>query len=71
MMKSLKNDTKKMNLNGESKKIGIDKVIKRNEIINNSLNPKYQTVSSYYLKCRKNTESINPRVLKLKMIKQW
>ena len=71
MMKSLKNDTKKMNLNGQSKKIGIDKVIKRNEIINNSLNLKYKTVSSYYLKCRKNTESINPRVLKLKMIKQW
>ena len=70
MMKSLTNDTKKMNLNGESKKIGIDKVIKRNEIINNSLNLKYKTISSHYLKWRKNTESINPRVLKLKMIKQ-
>ena len=70
-MKSLTNDTKKMNLNGESKKIGIDKVIKRNEIINSSLNLKYKTISSYYLKWRKNTESINPRVLKLKMIKQW
>ena len=69
-MKSLTNDTKKMNLNGESKKIGIDKVIKRNEIINSSLNLKYKTISSYYLKWRKNTESINPRVLKLKMIKQ-
>ena len=52
------------------KKIGIDKVIKRNEIINNSLNLKYKTISSHYLKWRKNTESINPRVLNLKMIKQ-
>ena len=26
---------------------------------------------SYFLKFKKNTESINPRVLKLIMIKQW
>ena len=38
--------------------------MKQNEIINKILNLKYKTKLSYYLKCRKNTESINPRVLK-------
>ena len=37
MMKSRKSDTEKINLIEEGKKIGIDEVIKRNEIINNSL----------------------------------
>ena len=30
-----------------------------------------KTTLSYFLKCKKHTESINPRVLKLIMIKQW
>ena len=37
MMKSRRSDTEKINLIEEGKKIGIDEVIKRNEIINNSL----------------------------------
>ena len=36
-MNSQRDDTKKFNLIEESKKIGIDQVIKYNEIINNSL----------------------------------
>ena len=46
------------------KKIGIDEVIKRNEIINDSLILKYKIVSSYCLKCGKNTQSIDPVVSK-------
>ena len=37
MIKSQRSDTEKINLIEEGKKIGIDEVIKRNEIINNSL----------------------------------
>ena len=37
-MKSKKSDTEKSNLIEESKKISIDEVIKRSEIINDSLN---------------------------------
>ena len=40
MMKSQRSDTEKINLIGQSKKIGIDEIIKRNEIINNSLKSK-------------------------------
>ena len=36
-MKSQRSDTEKTNLIEEGKKIGVDKVIKHNEIINNSL----------------------------------
>ena len=39
MMNSQRNDTEKINLIEEGEKIGINKVIKRNEIINNSLKP--------------------------------
>ena len=39
MMNSQISDTEKMNLVEEGKKIGINKVIKRNEIINNCLKP--------------------------------
>ena len=42
-------------------KIGINEVIKCNEIVNNSLNHKYKT-RFYFLKCRNDTENINPRV---------
>ena len=38
MMKSQRSDTEKINLIEEDKKIGIDEVIKRNQILNNSLN---------------------------------
>ena len=38
-MNSQRRDTEKNNLFEEGKKIGINEVIKRNEIINNSLKP--------------------------------
>ena len=37
MMNSQRNDTEKINLIEEDKKIGIDEVMKHNEIINKSL----------------------------------
>ena len=37
MMNSQRNDVENINLIEEGKKIGINEVIKRNEIINNSL----------------------------------
>ena len=37
MMKSQRSDNEKVNLIEEGKKIGINEVFKRNEIINNSL----------------------------------
>ena len=39
MMNSQRSDTERINLIEEGKKIGINEVIKRNEIINNSLKP--------------------------------
>ena len=39
MMNSQRSDTEKINLIEEGKKIDINEVIKRNEIINNSLKP--------------------------------
>ena len=39
MMNSQRNDVEKINLIEEGKKIGINEVIKCNEIINNSLKP--------------------------------
>ena len=39
MMNSQRSDMEKNNLIEEGKKIGINEVIKRNEIINNSLKP--------------------------------
>ena len=39
MMNSQRSDTEKINLIEEGKKIGINEVIKRNEIISNSLKP--------------------------------
>ena len=40
MINSQRADTEKINLIEESKKIGIDEVIKHDEIINKSLKPK-------------------------------
>ena len=40
MMNSQRSDTEKINLIEEGKKIGIDEIIKHNEIINNSLKSK-------------------------------
>ena len=39
MMNSRRSDSEKVNLTDEGKHIGINEVIKRNEIINNSLKP--------------------------------
>ena len=65
MMNSQRSETGKINLIEEGKKIGIDEVIKHNEIIKKGLKCfKYKSMSSYSLKCRKNTESLNPKVSK-------
>ena len=56
MMNSQRSETGKINLIEEGKKIGIDEVIKHNEIIKKGLKCfKYKSMSSYSLKCRKNT----------------
>ena len=39
MMDSQRSDAEKINLIKESKKIGINEVVKHNEVINNSLKP--------------------------------
>ena len=39
MMNSQRSDAEKNNLIEEGKKIGINEIIKRNEVINNSLKP--------------------------------
>ena len=39
MINSQRSDSEKVNLTDEGKHIGINEVIKRNEIINNSLKP--------------------------------
>ena len=48
----------------ESKRLGIDKIIKYNEIINRNLSLKYKTTPSLGLNCKKDTENINPKVSK-------
>ena len=53
MMNSQRSDTERFNLIEEGEKIGINEVIKYNEIM-----------KSYCLKCRKDTENINSRVSK-------
>ena len=40
MMNSQRSDTEKINVIDEGKKIGIDEISKRNEVINNSLKSK-------------------------------
>ena len=47
MMKSRRSDDEKINLIAEGKKLDMDEVIKRNEIINNSL--KYQILYNLIL----------------------
>ena len=60
MMNSQRSDAEKINLIEEGKKIGINEVIKRSE----KYQILYKTMPSYCLKCKKNTESINPKVSK-------
>ena len=58
MMNSQRSDTEKKYLIEEDKKIGVDEV-------SNSLKSEIKKATpSYCLKCRKNTENINPRVSK-------
>ena len=66
MMNSQRSDAEKIHLIKEGKKIDINEVIKHNEAVNNNLKYqiKYKTMLSYCLKCKKSTESINPRVSK-------
>ena len=63
-MISQRSDTEKNHLIEDGKKIGIDKIIKRNEIINNSLKSKIWNNVIPLFKVWKNTENINPRVSK-------
>ena len=62
MMHSQRSDAEKIKLIEEGKTIGINKVV------NNSLKSEiwylHKEMKSYCLKCRKETEIINPRVLK-------
>ena len=55
MMNNQTSDTEKINLTEQGKKIGTDEVIKRKENHNYKIKP-------YCLKCRKDTENINPSV---------
>ena len=53
MMNSQRSDVEKIKLIEEDKKIGINEVIKRNEIINSNLRPQIIKMISYCLKCEK------------------
>ena len=64
MMNSQRSDVEKISLIEEGQKVGINEVIKRNEIkkpFKIISTCKYK-MKSYCLKCRKDTENINPRV---------
>ena len=62
MMDSQRSDTEKINLIKEGKKEALLKPLNRMILLKTVLSLKNKTMSSYCLKCRKNTESINPRV---------
>ena len=70
MMNSQRGDTEKINLVGEGKKIGMMKLLNTMKLLITVSSLKYKTMSSYGLKCRKNTKSINPRVSKTNNVKQ-
>ena len=53
MMNTQRRDVEKIKLIEEDNKIGINEVIKRNEIINNNLRPQIIKMISYCLKCEK------------------
>ena len=70
MMKSQERNTEKIILIEEDKKIDIGEVIKCHESVNNSLKSQIKkALLSYCLKGRKNSENINPKVLKIKNFK--
>ena len=62
MMDSQRSDTEKINLIKEGKKEALLKPLNRMILLKTVLSLKNEIMSSYCLKCRKNTESINPRV---------
>ena len=62
MMDSQRSDTEKINLIKEGKKEALLKPLNRMILLKTVLSLKNKTMSSYCLKCRKNTESINTRV---------
>ena len=64
MMDSQRSDTEKINLIKEGKKEALLKPLNRMILLKTVLSLKNKIMSSYCLKCRKNTESINPRVCK-------
>ena len=73
MMNSNRSDAEKVTLIKEGKKIGINEVVKYNEVINNSLKSEIRIsikMKSYCLKCRQNTENINPKFQKQIMVEQ-
>ena len=80
MMNTQRSDAEKINLIEKGRKIGINEVIKRNEIINVSLKPYmwylHMKMKSYCLKCRKVTENVslktsNNRTMILSKCAQW
>ena len=62
MMDSQRSDTEKINLIKEGKKEALLKPLNRMILLKTVLSLKNEIMSSYCLKCRKNTESINPKV---------
>ena len=60
MMNIQRRETEKINLIEEVKKIAIDEtLLSTMKLLIKVWNLKYKTMSSYCLKCRKNTESTN------------
>ena len=60
-MDSQRSDFEKINLIEKGKKIGINKLLRTIKLLITVWNRKYK-MKSYCLKCRKDTENINPKV---------
>ena len=72
MMNSQRSDVEKISLIEEGKNIGINEVIKRNEIIDKSkiINTCKCKMKPFCLKCRKDAENIDSRVSNTRMVKK-
>ena len=53
MLNSQRSDTEKINLIEKGEKIGTDRLLNRMKLLLKVKNIKYNTMSSYFLKCRK------------------
>ena len=69
MIKSQRSDTEKNNLNEEGKRINTDKIVKRNQIINNNLKSQVQNNPIKLFKMLKNKQT-NKQTNKKKKKKQ-